>query len=133
MSEPQPTTWTVVAAQLAGWLAALGAAAVALTQAAKWLVRALRSGAAQRRSAASVEALLRDGLWKEIERQGRAIDELRGKFTECEARADECAAENRQLREHAEAREQRISQLEDKVQRLEEGACPVARCERTRA
>jgi chromosome segregation ATPase len=114
--------------QVLAWLAALGAAGVAIAAALRGLVRALRTGASQRRSDAVVAAQLRDNLWKEIERLTVAVDELRERAEKCEDRAADCERENRLLHEHAEAREERINQLATRVQQLEESGCPVGRC-----
>lgn len=130
MSDPV-LTWREWVTQLGVWLAALGAAAGALVGLVKWSARAIGNGAAARLTDAKIAQRLREELREDVDRLREEVGELRTRSDDCEASHRECRAENEALRKHADEREAHMSELRDRVRRLEETGCPAARCERS--
>jgi hypothetical protein len=91
------------------WMAAAAAFGALTLKVIEWLMRTLR---AANKTDLEIGAALRDALWQEIARLQRDIAALQARSDECDLRARECLAENVQLRAHAEALAERVSQLE---------------------
>ena len=104
------------------WWAALGGA-VGIGTAAREIIglglRFLGHRAKTRQSDAEVGHELRDELREEIRELRVEVRAVREQLKECEERSAGIERELGLRAQHAEKREQRISQLEDKVRRLE--------------
>lgn len=116
------------AATLSVWsaIAALGALALKVVEWTARTIRAARAGAAAiSKSDAEVGRDLRDELRADVDKLRGEVNVLTKRSDDCDERAKGCEDENEKLRGHAEAQASRISSLEDTVQILKDGACPV--------